>query len=153
MSVEATRVYLVPHDLYAAVEPDVRGLLAPVVARSGGRETMDAVWESIEAGHHQLWMIFNESGGLDGAMVSHIKAYTQKRMLVINWLAGDNMADWIDEVLDALEQFAKLNECGGLELVGRHGWMRFLKGHGWETPYIMCERKLPETSAQETRHG
>ena len=66
----------------------------------------------------------------DGAAVFRLGEYPQKRVLLI-WLYGGEMASNIEGVLEAAEFHAEELDCAELMIVGRRGWERVLKPHGF----------------------
>jgi hypothetical protein len=66
----------------------------------------------------------------DGAAVFKVGEYPQKRVLLI-WLYGGEMASNIEGVLEAAEFHAAEQDCTEMMIVGRRGWERVLKPHGF----------------------
>ena len=145
------KIFILPATVYDIVEQDFKTLLAPAVERAQGREDVDTVWEHVKTGSHQAWMIFETPKKPLGAMVTHIAEYPLRDMLSIDWLAGENMDDWIEDLLTNLERFAKETRCVGLEIIGRPGWAKYLAKYGWTAPHVVCEKFFgdPVTAAQD----
>jgi|TARA_Y100001951_G_scaffold101323_1_gene106037 hypothetical protein len=89
-----------------------------------GLHTVDDVLEEIEEGSAVFYPV------KDGAAVFKLTEYPEKRLLTI-WLYGGEMASNIEGVLEAAEFHAKELGCTELMIVGRRGWERVLKPHGF----------------------
>ena len=112
-----------------------RPFLVDALEKSGGEYAIDDVLKEVEDDHAIFYPVRN------GASVFRIALYPQKRMLRI-WLAGGDMEANIDGVLEAAEFHAKEHECDGIEVIGRKGWERVLKPHGYEHKRVMLIKEL-----------
>jgi hypothetical protein len=89
-----------------------------------GSHSIDDVLEEVKDGSALFYPVQN------GAAVFKLGDYPQKRVLLI-WLYGGEMASNIKGVLEAAEFHAEELECTELMIVGRRGWERVLKPHGF----------------------
>ena len=89
-----------------------------------GSHSIDDVLEEVKDGSAVFYPV------RDGAAVFRLGDYPQKKVLLI-WLYGGEMASNIKGVLDAAEFHAEELECTELMIVGRRGWERVLKPHGF----------------------
>ena len=83
--------------------------------------TLDAVEQEILVGRAQFWPMEHS------AVVTQIHSYPLGRVLRV-WLAGGR---W-DELVKALphaDAYARSQECVAVEVEGRPGWERLLKGY------------------------
>ena len=97
--------------------------LADALGFSGSHSVED-VLEEVKEGSAVFYPV------RDGAAVFRLGEYPQKRVLLI-WLYGGEMASNIEGVLEAAEFHAEELECAELMIVGRRGWERVLKPHGF----------------------
>jgi|TARA_B100000949_G_scaffold234897_1_gene255544 hypothetical protein len=97
--------------------------LAAALGFSGSHSVED-VLEEVKEGSAVFYPV------RDGAAVFKLGEYPQKRVLLI-WLYGGEMASNIKGVLEAAEFHAEELECTELMIVGRRGWERVLKPHGF----------------------
>jgi hypothetical protein len=109
--------------------------LASALEQSGNEYTVDDVLREVQDDH----AIFYPTS--KGASVFRIVLYPRKRMLRI-WLAGGDMESSIGNILEAAEYHAAKNECDGIEVLGRRGWERVLKPHGYEHKRVMLIKEL-----------
>ena len=84
----------------------------------------------------QLWLC---NGG-EGVCITEIKVMQEFKIFAFQILAGKNMDDWLAELLETGEAFAKHHDCKYLEVFGRKGWLRELKPFGWK-PHAIITRK------------
>ena len=89
-----------------------------------GSHSIDDVLEEVKDGSAVFYPV------RDGAAVFRLGDYPQKKVLLI-WLYGGEMASNIKGVLEAAEFHAEELECTELMIVGRRGWERVLKPHGF----------------------
>ena len=87
---------------------------------SNGTHTIDDVLETVQRGDAQFWQY------PDAAVVTEIMDYPQKRVLRY-WLAGGNLKTLL-KVEPSIRHWSQLWGCVGIEIIGRKGWHRVLKG-------------------------
>ena len=111
------------HNGFAESWQRSKPFLADALGPSGSHSVED-VLEEVEEGSAVFYPVKN------GAAVFKLGEYPQKRVLVI-WLYGGEMASNIEGVLEAAEFHARELDCTELMIVGRRGWERVLKPHGF----------------------
>lgn len=89
-----------------------------------------------------LFIVMNDVGKVIGFASSAMVEYDEVKLLQVRMLAGDFFSEWIDEMHETLEKFARENGCAGMELIGRRGWSRKLKHFGWREAFITCELRF-----------
>ena len=87
---------------------------------SNGTHTIDDVLETVQRGDAQFWHY------PDAAVVTEIMDYPQKRVLRY-WLAVGNLKSLLN-VEPSIRHWSQLWGCVGIEIIGRKGWHRVLKG-------------------------
>ena len=87
---------------------------------SNGTHTIDDVLETVQRGDAQFWHY------PDAAVVTEIMDYPQKRVLRY-WLAGGNLKPLL-KVEPSIRHWSQLWGCVGIEIIGRKGWHKVLKG-------------------------
>ena len=50
------------------------------------------------------------------------------------------MNNWLEPIQQEIEKFAKYNQCDAIEVAGRKGWLRKLKGY--EQKIYLMSKKL-----------
>lgn len=87
---------------------------------SNGTHTIDDVLETVQRGDAQFWHY------PDAAVVTELMDYPQKRVLRY-WLAGGNLKTLL-KAESSIRYWSQLWGCVGIEIIGRKGWHRVLKG-------------------------
>ncbi len=93
------------------------------VDRAEGAFDIEHVRAEIEAGRAQLW------GGLNAAVVTKLETYPSGIKACLFWLCG---GDDMNEILDIeakVSAWAARQGCHRVEIIGRRGWLRALKGY------------------------
>jgi hypothetical protein len=142
---EASGIYnlsLVPVEKLTLVWNQVEKFLKKSAQRSGGRERIEDIFYRILNKDTNLWIIFDTGNLLiTGAQVTFFNVYpTGKKMLSLDHTGGKNMQDWVEKGIEVMTEFAKENDCEGIEGVGRHGQWQWIKNKkGWTKPATMYE--------------
>jgi hypothetical protein len=137
-------IALVPPNYIQTLWPDVQDQLAKAVARSKGRWTMEMLFTSIVNGQQHIWVAFDKDKKINGVGTTEIMVYPGKRMLSVTFLGGDKFNDWVWDMLDRFQDWAKDNECKGIEATARMGFWEWLKQDGFERSYVVYEKRFDD---------
>ena len=92
-----------------------------------------------------LWAIFpDDSNKPIAACTTRIVSYPEREGLAIDWLGGSRMKDWLPQLSETLDRYAKDCGCKHIEGMGREGWVRALAPHGYKTWYPMYRKELSD---------
>jgi len=75
----------------------------------------------------QLFISWNNNK-VESAVVTEIAQYPQSKVLRYFLAGGNNLDNWLERIQEVIEKFAKKQNCTHLEVAGRKGWVRKLKG-------------------------
>jgi hypothetical protein len=75
----------------------------------------------------QLFISWNNNK-VESAVVTEIAAYPQAKILRYFLAGGTNLNNWLERIQNKIEEFAKRENCTHIEVAGRKGWVRKLKG-------------------------
>jgi len=75
----------------------------------------------------QLFISWNDNK-VESAVVTEICEYPRTKTLRYFLAGGTNLNNWLSRIQEVIEEFAKRNNCTHLEVAGRKGWVRKLKG-------------------------
>jgi len=89
--------------------------------------TADDILKGLIKNSFQLFISWNKK--VESAVVTEVEKYTQKRICRYFLAGGSNMNNWLEPIQTEIEKFAKLNNCQAIEVAGRKGWARKLKGY------------------------
>lgn len=98
-------------------------LLQQALDKANGEYHIQDIRDRVLSGDLQLW------AGEGYAAVTEVLNYPQRRVVLVHLAAGE-----LAPVLEAegeLCKFAKVVGATGIELIGRKGWTKVLKEHGY----------------------
>tara|TARA_R110002020_G_scaffold335219_1_gene550395 strand:+ start:530 stop:931 length:402 start_codon:yes stop_codon:yes gene_type:complete len=75
----------------------------------------------------QLFISWNNNK-VESAVVTEIARYPNSKVLRYFLAGGTNLDNWLEQIQIVIEKFAKKQNCTHLEVAGRKGWVRKLKG-------------------------
>lgn len=137
-------IALVPASYLNTLWPDVRDELARAVDRSKGRWSLEMLFASILNGKQHLWVAFDKDKNIDGVGTTEIVFYPNRRMLGIMFLGGDNFNSWVWDMLEKFNDWARDNECDGIEATARMGFWKWLQQDGFDRSYVVYEKRLTD---------
>jgi hypothetical protein len=76
----------------------------------------------------QLFISWNNKK-VESAVVTEIASYPQTKVLRYFLAGGTNLNNWLERIQILIEKFAKKENCTHIEVAGRKGWVRKLKGY------------------------
>ena len=136
-------VTLVPHHYMETIWSDVEKYLQKAVKRSKGRWTIDYLKNAIKQAEQELWVIFTEENNdIIGAATTEFVYYPNSKKVAVQYLGGENFADWAWNYLTTVEAWAKDNKCDGIECTARFGMWKWLGKSGWEKSYTIFEKRF-----------
>jgi len=112
-----------PEDLFIIwneVEPLIKKALDDCYK---AQDILDGLMET----RFQLFISWEDR--VESAVVTEVAQYPQKKILRYFLAGGENMNNWLEPIQKEIEQFAKDNQCDAIEVAGRKGWARKLKGY------------------------
>ena len=125
-----SEISFVPIEHIGPLWKQVEGHLKKPLEIDGYAYTAQDVLNSLINGKMQLWISWSrKKKKVEAAIVTEIVDYPQKRACRYFLAGGDNMKSWFKKIKNEIEQWAKLNKCHRIELVGRKGWSRWLKDY------------------------
>ena len=116
--------------VWQQVEPLVIRALADSYT---AREVLDGIIRN----KFQLFISW-ENKKVESAVVTEVADYPRKRILRYVLAGGDNLDNWLEPIQNKIEEFAINNYCQAIEVAGRKGWLRKLKGFEQKI-YIMSK--------------
>ncbi len=100
------------------------------------------VFDSLLIQKMQLWISWNTKTNIvEAAIITEIIEYPQLRSCRYFLAGGTNMKVWFNPMKEQIEQWAKQNNCQRIELVGRKGWVKWLKDYKQKHIILMKELK------------
>ena len=140
---------ILPDDVFK-VWKDIKKYIERSCKRSNGRHTADTIYKQILTNEATLWIAFEENQNvIKGCVITTFIYYpTGLKMLHISQLAGKNMEDWIEVGRPILDNWAKDNQCDGIEAMGRKGFAHWStkKDDNWQASHVHFEMKFKENN-------
>jgi len=125
-----SEISFVPIEHIGPLWKQVEKHLEKPLEMDGNAYTSQDVLNSLINGKMQLWISWSKKKEkVEAAIVTEIVDYPQKRACRYFLAGGSNMKSWFKKITKEVEQWAKLNKCHRIELVGRKGWSRWLKDY------------------------
>ena len=141
------KISLIPPDHIDAVWLKAGPLLKKATDLSGDRYKVSDVYRQLRKGDKNLWIAF-EGDAVLGAVTSEVVDYPGRRMLILHFCGGEDMASWFTPMLDTLERWARDNNCNGIEVFGRDGWKRWLGRSGFGDGFRLYTKDLDNGQGQ-----
>lgn len=100
--------------------------VAPLLQKAldGTYDIID-VEQGLQDNRFQLFISWNN--GIESAVITEIAEYPKAKVLRYVLAGGMNLENWLEEIQEVIEKFAKKNHCTQLEVAGRKGWLKKLK--------------------------
>lgn len=113
----------VPQAHLMRVWPRVEPILKRVVKYNTGYATEHVLTE-LQLGTMQLWVV----NDFQAVAVTSVLDKPLYKVLFIPFLAGDNMSEWIADLVDFWDELAEQYDCKSIEFEGRKGWGKIAAG-------------------------
>lgn len=134
------KVSLVPADAVTKVWDKIEELVDKVIPYTYGRMIAADVLHNLIINHYHLWIIEKEDT-IKAIAITEFMKYPRKTVLLINFISGDKLSEWIEELDRVLVKFSKETGCDFLEACGRAGWERKVKHIGWHKKFTIVEKQ------------
>ena len=137
------KVSLVPANAVTNVWDKIEELVDKVIPYTYGRMIAADVLHNLIINHYHLWIIEKEDT-IKAIAITEFMKYPRKTVLLINFISGDKLSEWIEELDRVLVKFSKETGCDFLEACGRAGWERKIAKLGWKKKFTIVERHYDE---------
>ena len=119
--------------------PEVKDLLGPAVALSGGRLDMVSLLDGLHSAKYVLWVVYDDKQIIRAAFTSRIAVYPRRKILAVECAGGTGMRHWVELVQKTFRDFSNDLGLSGVEMYGRPGWLRVLSRYGWKHSMMVME--------------
>lgn len=120
---------------WAEIEPILKratdrtyGCYQPIDVFRSAMAEQAAFWFIESGGQSGLW--FSEPGKLDAVVVTEMRQVSRRRVLTINFVAGQKLAEWWPDFVEVMDGHARRMNCTAIMAYARPGWVRFWKSRG-----------------------
>jgi hypothetical protein len=138
-------IFRVPAGMAYAAWPEVAPLLAPAIEMSEGRHTVATTLSRVSTGHMTCLVALSAARPIMGCIIQ-VALYPAEKWLQIPFCGGSRMGEWLPQLMDTIDAFAYNEQCVGVEISGRRGWVRVLAPYGYvpsESHHLLCKRLVP----------
>lgn len=119
------------HIVWNEVEPLIKKALDDTYT---ARDILDGLVKNA----FQLFISWEDK--VESAVITEVIQYPQKKVCRYFLAGGSNINNWLEPIQQEIEKFAKYNQCNAIEVAGRKGWLRKLKGY--EQKIYLMSKKL-----------
>jgi len=140
MNLEVT---LIPYGQICQLVPSLMRYLTISETWTNGRANVDDIVKFLLNGQMHLWAVYDpDSNTVYGYVITEIKQYPQKRMLVAQYCAGEpNHMQYVqDKAFGVLDEVAVKAGCDGIEFFGRPSWRPYAKQYGYAVQTVVYEK-------------
>ena len=114
-------------------EGDILGWIRDIADASCGEFTATKLYNAIAKGTHEMYYHFS-NGEPTGIYVVTTADYVSHKTMVVIGAAGET-GEGIPDSVSALEGLAKSKDCTEIDIIGRIGWEKLYRQHGWRVKY------------------
>lgn len=119
--------------------------LDPAIAESHGEMGIQDVFGRVLQQLMKVWLVCEEeSRKLAGVAITEDVEYPNHSNLRVVLLGGSNMAEWQDDLDEAMLDYCGDNNLAYIEVVGRKGFSRVLAPLGYEPAYTVLLKSTKE---------
>lgn len=135
--------------MYEQVHPmnvdQVWHLVAPWIAQAiGDSDTwvdLAEIYKNAKLGHARIWIGRDLSNQIDMVLVTETWFLDGRRTLVLRWLCGKNMKEWLEDI-SLIEAWAQSNGFQNVHIWGRPGWIRVCESLGYKHEFTVLSKPL-----------
>jgi len=139
------QVSAVPYEYVDDVWPHVKAFIGWGVRLQPKLFSLESVRQELDSRVLALWiMIDDETGKPVAAATTRIIKYPKCSSVMIDWLGGKRMNEWLPQFSAMMDRYAKDNGCTRIEGAGRKGWLRALAPYGYRQNVPMYVKELED---------
>lgn len=116
--------------------------IAPLLERvADNRVTVDDIYNLVVDKRWTLWLCqVPDTLEITSVVITEFIEYPQVTNLRVIFLSGDD-EDWAYG-MGVFEDYARINQCHEVEVLGRKGWQRLLKSRGFNLNFITLSKRI-----------
>ena len=124
----------------------VKPMLIEAIEYDGNALEIDDLKYYLKNNKLQLFVMFGSDDGkehkLFGVCVVRITSWPNFKQCEVPLLKGEKRELWQHELVDTIEDFAKINNCKKLAILARPGWLSFAKTKNLEVKRYLYTKEL-----------
>lgn len=139
------KITLIPKEHIGTVWEQIAPMLEKAIAHNPGKYELIDIFSDCLTGVQALWVAFNEdTKQLYGCCTTRILEFPLSRTLLLEWIAGMEVDEWLEHGAEIMNSYAKDYGCSTMEGRGRRGWEPRLKKMGWEVTAVQYSCQVKE---------
>jgi hypothetical protein len=131
---------ILPDKVDSVLDDAVR-LLEPAVRRQSHNVTIEHIVDDLRNGLSLLWLAYVDGKAMAAVVTCIVKQPLRKNMK-IEWMGGEKMHLWGQEVFAILTKVAKEAKLDAIEADGRKGFQRYAEAASFREMYTHFEMEL-----------
>lgn len=131
----------VPQDMLESLWPFIAPFLSKAVNLTPEMATLNDVYEQCANGENIAWVVVQDNK-IIAAYTTRVVEYPQARALIVDYLGGERMKDWLGLAVTSIKNQAKRNNCKWFEAYGRRGWERLVKEYNVTQSHVVYKMEL-----------
>ena len=135
------KIDIVPISKLLSVLPTLAPYLEESARWTRGRAIPEDIFRFLLNGQ-MLLLAVHDKGTVYGHVICEVKVYPQCKMLTVQYCAGKphHMQFIEDEMYALLDDLARQAGAAGVEFVGRPGWGKSAKAHGYDVQSVTYQK-------------
>lgn len=121
--------------------PEVEPLLLKATIREHGRFTPRDIYRWVVKDEQQLWVVTQSGRVLAAGMVRFWTHPTGKKASCWHLLGGERAREWAAAAFEAWSRECRLQGVTEMHIVGRKGWLKYVKPFGFELASVVLTRE------------
>jgi len=93
-------------------------------------------------GQYECWESVDDFGKTNAYGFARVNKFPKHSQLQIVAAAGEGFDEWGEETFDYAEDYARRIGCKYVTIWGRPGWLRKLRGRGYEKVYDVLAKEV-----------
>lgn len=133
---------LIPAGLVDKVWPHILPFAQMIAGGHHGQSSWrdpEHIYEGIASGKELAWCVINPNGQAQALVLGTMIQFPKMRILRIHACVGGERKKWLP-LLDEIEEYARANGCGQMQIVCRKGWARELDTY--RLTHVLLEKTL-----------
>jgi hypothetical protein len=125
----------------SGIWPWVAPWIAQAIGASDTWSDLESIKDKAQQGYAHIWIGRDQSDRIDVVFVTETWYMDGRKALVIRWLAGKEMDNWLGD-LEWIENYAVNDGYHVVHIWGRPGWQKVCKPLGYKHEFTVISKPL-----------
>lgn len=137
-AVDSDIISLIDSDSILSHWGSIEPLLTKVLNRIDSGFTLEDVLTQLQWQRMLCWKIKD----WEALAITQLGAVPQHKICTIIFVSGDNVNDWLPELVNTLRTYCKTMGAKYLDFYGRDGWRKLAKPLGFDKSYTVMQLEI-----------